>query len=172
MVTAVGTLVEILSDILDLLTDDESPNGCALPCFCRVAVYPGLEVPWDTCGEDPCSDCDGQLWAAVQQIVRNTGFPEGSGCNVYNFTAQIGAVRCAAKPRPDGSPPTVEAIQNDAIRQALDADGILSALRCCPNRTRRILDAGIVVDSWDPLGPEGGCVGGVWTISGRFDVCC
>lgn len=172
MVAGAATLVEILADVLDLLTDDDSPENCALPCFCRVAVYPGLEVAWDTCGEDTCADCDGQLWAAIQSVTRNTTFPAGSGCESFTFTAQIGAVRCAAKPRPDGSPPSVEAVQNDAVRQALDADGILSALKCCPSRSRRIRDAGIVVDSWAPLGPDGGCVGGAWTISGRFDVCC
>lgn len=169
MVPGAAGVVEILSDILGILTDEDSPDNCALPCFCRVAVYPGLEVAWDTCGEDPCSDCDGQLWGAIQGINPVEG-QRGTGCEAWTWTAQVGSVRCAAKPKDDGSPPSVEAVQNDAIRQALDADGILRGIKCCP--TQRVRDAGIVVESWVPLGPDGGCVGGAWTISGRLDVCC
>ena len=167
--------IELLSDILELLTDDESEANCALPCFCRVAVYPGLEVPWDSCTTGgSCGECDGQLYAAVQGVTRVPSSDAGSGaCQVYNFTALVGAVRCAAKMTDDDlNPfPSVEAVQNDEIRQAIDADGIRYAIQCCPTRPRRLKDAGIVLDSWAPLGPQD-CVGGAWTIRGRFDVCC
>jgi hypothetical protein len=167
--------IELLSDILELLTSDESEGGCPLPCFCRVAVYPGLEVPWDTCSTGGvCGECDGQLYAAIQSVTRVTGNGDGVGaCQAYNFTAIVGAVRCAAKMTDDDlNPfPSVEATQNDAIRQAIDADGIRYAIACCPTRPQRLKDAGIVLDSWAPLGPAD-CVGGAWTIRGRFDVCC
>lgn len=165
--------IELLSDILDLLTSDESEGGCPLPCFCRVAVYAGLEVPWDSCTTGgACGECDGQLYAAVQSVVPVQG--DGAGaCRAFNFTAIVGAVRCAAKLKDDDlNPfPSVEAVQNDAIRQARDADGIFYALTCCPTRPQRLKDAGIVLESWAPLGPQD-CVGGAWTITGRFDVCC
>lgn len=167
-------VVEILSDILDLLTSEESEGGCPLPCFCRVAVYPGLEVPWDSCSTGgTCGECDGQLYAAVQSVTRVQGDGVGA-CKAYQFTALVGAVRCAAQMSDDDlNPlPSVEAVQNDAIRQARDADGIRYAIECCPTRPQRLKDAGIVLDSWAPLGPQGGCAGGAWTIRGRFDVCC
>lgn len=167
-------VVEILSDILDLLTSDESEGGCPLPCFCRVAVYPGLEVPWDSCSTGgTCGECDGQLYAAIQSVTRVQGDGVGA-CKTYQFTALVGAVRCAAPMSDDDQHPfpSVEAVQNDAIRQAVDADGIRYAIECCPTRPQRLRDAGIVLDSWAPLGPQGGCVGGAWTIRGRFDVCC
>lgn len=166
-------VVELLSDILDLLTSEESDGGCPLPCFCRVAVYPGLEVPWDSCSTGgSCGECDGQLYAAIQSVVRVAGDGVGA-CQAYQFTAIVGAVRCAAKMKDDDlNPfPSVEAVQNDAIRQAVDADGIRYAIECCPTRPRRLKDAGIVLERWDPLGPQD-CVGGAWTIRGRFDVCC
>jgi hypothetical protein len=174
-----GTLaaLELLSDILELLTNDESDGGCALPCFCRVAIYPGgTEVPLDSCSTGgACGDCDGQLWAALQPITRIAGGSNAGngGCQGYTFTAQIGATRCAAPMRDDDlNPfPPVDAIQNDAIRQAIDADGIRYAIACCPTRPQRLKDAGIVLESWTPLA-SGDCVGGSWTISGRFDVCC
>lgn len=168
-------VLELLSDILELLTDDESEQNCALPCFCRVAVYPGLEVPWDSCSTACGSGCDGQLWGAIQGITRVPGGSNAGngGCQSYTFTAQVGAVRCAAKMRDDDTNPfpPVEAVQNDAIRQAIDADGIRWAITCCPNRPQRLRDAGIVLESWAPLGPQD-CVGGAWTITGRVDVCC
>jgi hypothetical protein len=173
-------VLELLADILELLAggddspgSDESPSGlCLLPPFCRVAVYPGLDVPWDSCGTGPCDESDGQLWAAIQSIARVPSSDAGSGnCQVWQFTAQIGAVRCASKMDEDGNPPPVDEIQQDAIRQARDADGIRYAITCCPERPRRLIDAGIVLDSWVPLGPND-CVGGAWTIRGRIDVCC
>lgn len=172
--------VELLSDILELLTNDDSPSsdespgllGCPLPPFCRVAIYPGLEVPWDSCGVGGCGEADGQLYAALQSVVRTTSSDAGNGsCQVYQFTAIVAAVRCAAKMSDDGQPPPVDAVQQDAIRQARDADGIRYAIQCCPGRSQRMKDAGIVLDSWAPLGPQD-CVGGAWTIRGRFDVCC
>ena len=167
-------VVELLSDILDLLTSEESDGGCPLPCFCRVAVYPGLEVPWDSCSTGgSCGECDGQLYAAIQSVTRVAGDGVGA-CQTYQFTALVGAVRCAAQLKDDDQDPfpSVEAVQNDAIRQAVDADGIRYAIECCPTRPQRLKDAGILMDSWAPLGPQGGCVGGAWTIRGRFDVCC
>lgn len=169
-------VLELLSDILEVLTTpaDESPAGCPLPCFCRVAVYPGLEVPLDSCDTGgSCDECDGQLWGAIQSVTRmEQPGAAGSPCEAWQWSAQVGAVRCAAKPKDDGSPPSIDAVQDDSVRQAIDADGIWYAIKCCPERSQRLKDAGIVLDSWTPLGPDGGCVGGFWTIRGRFDVCC
>jgi hypothetical protein len=168
----------LLSDILQVLTSepDESPGGCPLPCFCRVAVYPSAPVPSDSCeAAGDCADgCEGQLWGAIQ-LIQRVQQPASAGtgaCEAYTFTAQVGAVRCAAIPHEDGTPPDIDAVQRDAARQAVDADGIRYAIACCPARPRRLIDAGIVLESWTPLGPQGGCVGGFWTIRGRFDDCC
>lgn len=175
-------VLEVLSDILEMLTgggspgsDDSGSPGCALPPFCRVAIYPGLEVPWDSCSTGgSCGEADGQLWGAIQGVTRVPSSDAGNGsCGTYQFTAQVGSVRCAAKMTDDDMNPfpPVDAVQNDAIRQARDADGIRYAIMCCPGRPQRLKDAGIVLSSWVPLGPND-CVGGAWTITGRFDVCC
>lgn len=170
---AVLGVLELLSDVLVLLTTEESAGGCPLRCFCRVAVYPGLQVPMDSCSTGgACGECDGQLWGAIQSITRvQQAGAAGGVCDAWMWTAQIGAVRCAAMPSEDGTPPSVDAVQGDAVSQGVDADGIWYALSCCPTRPQRIKDAGIVLESWTPLA-EGDCVGGFWTIRGRFDVCC
>lgn len=174
MTNAATGVVELLSEILALLTDDESYAPCALPCFCRVAVYPGLEVALDTCGDHDtrCNSCEGQLWGAIQTVTRIPEAGNTGQCIAYQWTAQVGAVRCAAMPDDENQPPSVDAVQADAAQQAADADGIFRGVLCCPSRSRTIRDAGIVFESWTPITPEGGCVGGYWTIAGRFDVCC
>jgi hypothetical protein len=165
-------LIETLSDILSILTSDESGNEqcAAMAPFCRVAVYPGDEVPLDSCEVNLCGSGggEGQLWAAVQGV---TLIEDDGGCIAWMWNAEVGAVRCAAKTGDDQKPPSVDAVQSDAVRQALDADAILRGIVCCPERNSRIDHAGIVVDGWEAI-VGGGCVGGKWNIRGRFDVCC
>lgn len=173
MTSGLGGLVELLSDILVILTSDDSDSvGCGgMPPFCRVAVYPADVVPLDSCEVNECagSGKDGMLWGAVQSI--DLVEDQGGGCIVWDWTAEVGAVRCAAKPTDGQKLPSVVAVQSDAVRQALDADDILRGIVCCPERDSRIKRAGIVVDGWEAV-IGGGCVGGKWNIRGRFDVCC
>lgn len=171
----VGVL-ELLSDLLEIMTHDESEasdvdTSCVLDPFCRVAVYPGPEVPFDSCEVDDCTDgSDGQLYAAIVGLNPHPS-NTGTGCDAWVWSAQVGAVRCMAKVGDDMQFPTVEEVQADAARQAVDADGIFRAIRCCAPKIQRLKDAAIVVTTWTPV-IGGGCGGGFWTITGRFDVCC
>lgn len=174
---AVVGVLELLSDLLEILTHDDSEASdfpgadCVLDPFCRVAVYPGPEVPWDSCEVDDCANSDGQLYAAIQGVAPHPSNTGTAGCEAWVWTAQVGAVRCMAKPGDDMQFPTVEQVQADAARQAVDADGIFNAIRCCAPQVQRLRDAAIVVTTWTPV-VDGGCGGGFWTITGRFDVCC
>ena len=157
----------VLQQIVDLLTDETS--GCAVsPVPCRVAVYPGASVPWDSCGSQGCGDeKNGQLWAALVS-ANVTGQGE---CRRITFTANIGVVRCEqGSLRDDGSFPPVDLTEADATQQAVDADTIWRALTCCEARSDALRDLTLV--SWTALGPSGGCVGGQWTATGAIDVCC
>lgn len=170
--TKMAGLVEMLSDILVILTSDDSDsNGCGgMAPFCRVAVYPGGEVPLDSCEFNACrgEGKDGQLWAAITgtDLIEDEG-----GCVALAWNAEVGSVRCAAKPTDGQELPSTKAVQSDAIRQSLDADAILRGIVCCPERDSRIKSEGVIVDGWEPI-VGGGCVGGKWNIRGRFDVCC
>lgn len=175
--SAVVGVIGLLSDLLVLMTHEDSEasdlvGDCTLDPFCRVAVYPGPEVPFDSCEIDDCGDgSDGQLYASIQGIAphpSNTGTP---GCETWIWTAQVGAVRCMAKPTDEMQFPTVEQVQADAARQAVDADGIFHVIKCCVPKIQRLKDAAIVVTTWTPV-VDGGCGGGFWLITGRFDVCC
>lgn len=156
----------VLQQIVDLLTDPTS--GCAVaPEPCRVAVYPGVQVPWDTCGDNGCTSKDGQLWA---NLVSFTATGQGE-CERVTFTAIVGVVRCEkGRVRDDGKLPRVEDTEADATQQAADADSIWEAFHCCVNRPDSLRDVSLT--NWTALGPSGGCVGGQWTITGVLDTCC
>lgn len=165
------TLLECFHQLLDYLTDpDQEGRDCPLtPEPCRVAVYPGAEVAWDTCETLGCgSGKDGQLWVAAQPA---TVLEQGGGCRRIIWTAEVGIVRCAAGPRGDGSPPTVEAVEADAAQQSADSMAIMRAITARTAERPECLD-GVELVSWQPLGPSGGCVGGAWTIRGVLDECC
>jgi len=161
---------DILADIeliLDTLSDPAS--GCSLdPLPCHVSLYPAGEIPFDVC-EVSAGGQDGQMWGAIQLITRISPSGAGSCDGQFQVTAEIGVVRCAAKPKDDGSPPTVGEISADAWQQVTDSDRIREAIRCClaDNYRVQLLE----LTSWTPaLG--GGCVGGFWTLTGVWDGCC
>jgi hypothetical protein len=161
--------LEALDEVLHLLTDPVS--GCAIePPPCRVSLYPGIEVAWDTCEVNAAGD-NGQLWA---NLLGTPTITDEGPCQTVQWAGEIGIVRCAAGPRESSSgeyiPPSVEAVTADALRQAQDADAIWRALACCESRSERV--RGMVLTSWRPVGPQGGCVGGIWTVRGAFSVCC
>lgn len=157
-------ILEDLRLVLDVLSDEAS--GCALePLPCRVSLYPGGEVPWDSCEISPAGE-DGQLWAAVQSVIKTVPSEAGSCNGRFQVTAEIGVVRCAAKPQDDGTMPSVAEVEADARQQAADSDKIREAVECCITAVE-----GLELASWTPaLG--GGCVGGFWTLTGVWDGCC
>lgn len=154
----------VLEEILDRLTSETSTCGVLDPPPCRKAVYPGFEVAWDVC--TACGESDGQLWANLSQIDTRLEGP----CQRVTFLAEIGIVRCAAIPKDDGTPPSEERVRQDADQQAADADAIWQLINCCTTDIELL--QGIVTVTWRALGPEGGCVGGVWVIRGTYDTCC
>lgn len=169
-------ILHTLRDILDLLTcpcGDCLTDDCQLvPQPCRVVLSPGLNVAWDSCGASGDGECgcgggkEGQLWANITTMET---VPDAGNCERIIWTADVGIVRCAATLDDDGNPPEVEAEEHDAWQQAADADRIRYAIRCCESRSDAIRDVELV--TWTALGPDGGCVGGAWTIRGILDEC-
>lgn len=162
-------ILTTLEKVLDVLTTPEASGGCPLDTQpCRVALYPGGEAAFDTCEESACSDGNGQLWANLQPFTLTTD--AGGNCQIIRYTAEIGIIRCAAKPGNDGTPPSAAAVANDAWQQALDADQIQSAITCCDTLTPDDRDK-LTLTAWRPV-IEGGCVGGIWTVTGVLNMCC
>lgn len=174
MASPLVTVLGILTDVLDLLTDSEGSEDtpdCALTVLpCRTAVYLGGEVPWDECGDGGCSGKDGMLWAKLISVDPTAGGSDQGNCPSYIWTAEIGIVRCIATLGEGSAPPSASVIEADAIRQAADADAIYTALRCCDARSEALRE--VALSRWNPLGPQGACAGGAWTVRGAFSVCC
>lgn len=170
-VTPFVSVLETLQKVLDTLTTPAASGGCPLTTQpCRVALYPGGEVAFDTCGTSCSGGREGQLWANLQPSSVNT-VSAGNGCAVITFTAEIGITRCAPSPGRNGEPPSVEAVAAAAWQQARDADEILVALTCCDALTADDRDK-LTPTAWRPVDPSGDCLGGVWTITGALSMCC
>lgn len=168
--TPTVAVLSALDSILESLVTEAASGGCPLDLPpCRVGLYPGGVVAFDSCESGDCSDGDGQLWANLQPFTVTGSAP----CYNARFTAEIGIVRCAkARPTESKPIPRIEDVLADAWQQALDADQILNALTCCtfgdPESGRDTLS----VTGWRPIDNQGGCVGGIWTVSGTLQFCC
>lgn len=143
-----------LAELLDLVAPALDP----MPA--RRFVAAGTEVAWDEC-------CEGQLWARVVEMVRpeqaslarpKLGSRPGEPCgDVFTIRVGIGVIRCAATFDSNGKPPKADTLSTEAFQVYVDQAAISQALQALGK-------AGLVQDRWEPLGPDGGCVGGEWTI--------
>lgn len=167
----VTSVLVVLREALDLLTDYEESDGCAIDLpVCRSGIYLGGEVPWDTCSESCSKGENGMLWAKLVSINPVNSGNDSTNCPTFSWTAEFGIVRCIATMSNDGAPPPMDMIEADADQQVADADAIFNALRCCDARSEALQD--VTVNAWNPLGPNGACAGGAWTVRGVLSVCC
>lgn len=89
-----------------------------------------------------------------------------SSCAVeYEVTAELGVLRCAPTLHEDNTLPTMAEYVATSLLQNADM-GLMHNLLSCwtapPSFT------GPAIDSFIPIGPDGGCVGGIWTARWRF----
>lgn len=172
MVGPVGGVLTALKTILDVIENGDGSDGVCVvldPPVCESFVGLGGTVTWDQCAGD-CGGANGQLWANLQSIDPITGESSAGSCQTYLWTAEVGVVRCVATVNDAGEPPSGFVKETDAQQQGVDADLIFQALTCCKPLPENIADVELV--SWSPLGPNGGCAGGVWTVRGALSVCC
>lgn len=148
-------LVELSACVCEALYE----RGAGQPCWC--GVMPGSEASWvgcTDCGDDRC----GTAWVRLDAVAPYTTFPEpevGLTCAAsLAYTIEVGVVRCIPIPD-DGSALDSAASLDVALAVAADMQALHYAIKCC-------FGSGVLhaVESWTPVGPEGGCVGGFWTI--------
>lgn len=131
--------------------------GAALtPTPGRLLSAPGGEVAWDSC-------CDGMAWVRVKSVeAANTTSQCGPTLWVVTFGA--GALRCAATVDDRGRAPKPATLTAEALQMTADQGAIASALACANIQWLNLI-------SWEPLGPQGGCVGGEWTLTVKIPTC-
>lgn len=132
-----------------------------LPPVCICSPMPGEAIATDYVSEDA-----GMAWVRLVQAWPSTSFPAvdpGPGCGApLAFGLELGVAYCAPGPDEDGGPPDLVA-QFEATRlQVAAMNTMRRAIACCfPNRRA----ADVVLATYAPMGPEGGVVGGAWTLT-------
>lgn len=113
----------------------------------RVVVVPGAQAVWDSC-------CDGMLYCALVSLQPKR---QAAKCTGWTAVLKVGVIRCCATVDDYGNAPSVRQINHDAELMMNDMTTL-----------QRVLGASSCVDTldgWEPLGPEGGCAGGEWTVT-------
>lgn len=145
----------LLTELASCLCAEIAAAGLPEPCFCGV-------VPGDAMALDYCTDCGekcGMAWVRVVSMnVADVGIEGGNPCTApLEATIEVGVARCAPMPDDQGNPPSM-ADQLEATRVMMaDQAAALRAIRCCSSRD-------FDVQQWAPAGPQGGCVGGAWSV--------
>lgn len=137
----------------------------------HVGLRPGTVVDHLlSTSHDEC--CEGLAW------VRPAGFFPSSGvfpaqdatplksalpARAWAVTLEMGAIRCSPTPGPNTIPSTEEW---DAVTQAVmdDAAAMRRAL-CCFIEAKQFRRGRTLPGAWQPLAVQGGCVGGVLTVT-------
>lgn len=159
-------VMPLARDMLDCL-DQEISKVENPPLY--VQLRPGTVVDHLlSSNEDEC--CSGLAWVrpalfypSSAQFPEQDGGPLKTGTLAWAVVLELGAVRCA----PVGDDNTIPtAAEWDAVTQAVmdDAAAMRRAI-CCfidgsPQRRGRVLPG-----QWLPLDVEGGCVGGILTVT-------
>jgi hypothetical protein len=142
-------------------------------CLCRTVVDLGLPpvcicspMPGEEIASDYVSEEAGMAWVRLESAWPSTNFPSPSGAAACNaplaFGIEVGLAYCAPGSSDDGEPPSMAA-QFDAVRLQMAAmNAMRQAILCC-FPTSRASDVALGV--YVPAGPQGGVVGGTWSIS-------
>jgi len=158
MPSIVGSLLQLSECVCTMLANE----GAGETCWC--GLHPGASASWEYCGECGTDTC-GMGYVRAGTIFPYDAFPtavvDERCARPLALAVEVGALRCFPTPQ-DGNlvPPAVMA--EVTIRQALDARALYLALQCCG------LD--LAVESYQPSGPAGGCVGGLWIAYLPLDV--
>ena len=134
--------------------------GLPEPCFC--GVLPGASALSDYCTEG----CGGMAWVRLVNMVEMPiSIPTASGvvpsrCNTpLAAVVEVGIIRGFVPVDDQGEPRSQEDWNEAAALTFSDMSVALDAIRCCYNDTE------VSIGQWQPIGPEGGCVGGAWTVT-------
>lgn len=154
-------LPEMMAALLEALTAEIRAAGKE-DDFCAVTIYPGTAVPVDF---GPESDCRGTAWVRLAGANPSVSFPAAdnrvNNCSYsLAYTVEMGMV---------GPAPVLE----DSLGRFTvpdDVEQFEASMRMMDELEmmhRAIKAAGIdqmVLGDWTPQGPEGGVMGGLWTM--------
>lgn len=150
-----------LSALAECLCAQIAADGLPEPCFCGLVPgeAPAIEYVTD-CDDDKC----GMAWVRLSAVapISGVGVPNIilNNCNSdIGFDAEVGIMRCAPVGDEQGNPPPADDLLTAADLQIADMFTIYRAIACCSAL------GDFIIETYTPIGPEGGAVGGFWTLS-------
>ena len=162
-----------VNDIVDLVTACVCDEFADEPlCFCgRIAgqmAYDAMGVGGECYDDDgdplDTSSC-GQVWTRLsmaypaQAVGQPMAIPDNCGASI-GLTLELGALRCI-RIEASGDPLPAEEMLEATRLQTADMLALVRAVKCCA-----ALDGNqYILGQYTPIGPEGGVVGGVWSLS-------
>lgn len=127
----------------------------------RAYLAPGNLVSWDDC-------CNGQVWVRLVSLeslaphYAKLGATSANPCGLeWTATVGVGVLRCSSTVTDRGELAPPEMVSAETIQMLADEAALCQAIYCCNVLPLNRYD----LTRWDPLGPEGGCVGGEWTMT-------
>ena len=155
-------LLEIINDLTDCLCTQISESGLPDVCFC--GLVPGEVASQEYSGD--CNDACGMAWVRISAMYPSSqvgvpGETVGNCDKGLGADLEIGIMRCMSSGQPDGGPPSPKELAEAVALQTLDALAMRAAVVCCPS----LGEHDYILGPYTPLGPEGGLVGGIWSLS-------
>lgn len=149
----------IATAIAAAIPDELAARG--LPTVCASDVVPGVQYAYDFCSDES----EGVAWVRVATIFPSSTFPlqDLTYSQLPVTLAQqyeVGLIR-QAPVAANGEPPDGTDLAASAELTLADA-AALAAVICS---VLSGLDRGFLLDRWLPVGPDGGVVGGLWTVT-------
>jgi hypothetical protein len=156
-------LSKVVAALTDCVCDLLASKGGGPPCWC--GFWPGTDVPWVGCGGECGKRACGMGYVTVNAVYPSSSFPTpdtGLTCTApLAATLTVGALRCLPVGDGDGMPSDSEMLEV-GLTVIADMAALREAIRCC-------LDDDYVLGAYTSLGPDGGCVGGQWTLTVALD---
>lgn len=133
-----------------------------LPGVCFCGVLPGSSVALDyvnSCTDATCGMAWVRLVSATPGGLSSDLLTQTNNCETgLRLNVEVGIVRCSPSPDDEGNPPSAEDMLAATELQIDDMMLMRRAITCCVDSHDYLLG------SYSPFGPEGGAVGGFWTV--------
>lgn len=156
-------MAEIITCLCAKIDENELPK----PCFCGMLAG---DIAYDMMGaNDDCDSDDeggcGQAWVRLVNAYPSVsvGVAEltpGNCTKAFGYDLEIGILRCSPIEEKGGAMDPAEMLATTQL-QIADMLTMQQAIMCC---TAFETDD-FVMGTYQPIGPEGGVVGGIWPVS-------
>lgn len=155
-------LPEMMAALLEALTAQIRAAGKA-DDYCAVTIYPGTGVPVDF---GPESDCRGTAWVRLVSASPSVAFPSPAmtvdNCGyTLAYIVEMGMV---------GPAPVMEErlgrlVVPDDVEQFEASMRMFAELEMMHAAIKAAGIDQLILGDWTPQGPEGGVMGGLWTMT-------